>query len=436
MKKTFLGLILQITLKFIGIFTGIFVSRWVVQNVSESSLSDYYIAGAYVLTIVSIIDLGISRLVQKFYTNPHKDSEVSKFWSSMQFFRILTFFLGVFIISLTYKISGISDLKLIYTIFIINFILVVDLSYRSIVDSKGIGWQYSLTDLISKIILVFLIFNASLFQVFNLDPLNYFLFVSIISYSIGLITDVIWQRKYTKLSKISINDLGKYTKKLLLLGFIIAIVALYTVTDKIFLKRFGFSDFEINSYGNAYKLYELLLVIPGLIVPVLASRAKFEIDNSFSVFLQNLQNYINLKTSLKLNRQKFSFIFYLLISTVISVLVSLFIFNISPFAIQIIDPALKYSLSIDILKILSISLPFASIAVFVSYFMIFIHLEKYDLIVAIITFIFTITCYYYGIKQFGAFGAAWSTVLLYLCDLSIKGLIFMFSKKIGNYFNP
>jgi hypothetical protein len=193
---------------------------------------------------------------------------LSNFWTTTVALRLASYLVGLILIFFTYRLSQTSDLISVIGIFTAQFILLADLAFRSIADSNNKSWQFSVTDLLGKLILVGLMFVSV--QFFRPSIIG-FAAISILAYSISLLADAFWQRKNYSWGKFDLNIIKVEIGAIGFLTLADIINGLYSKTDLLFLRYFNFDLFQVASYSNAYKLFEIATIIPGLTMPVLAS---------------------------------------------------------------------------------------------------------------------------------------------------------------------
>ncbi len=423
LKKFGAGLIANVSIKLLAVGAGFYTTRWIVSNLSKTQYEQYNLVLAYTAIINSVVGLGIPQLIQKFYTNKHTAEEIAPFWTSFSFLRFSSFFMGLLIILVTYPISQTNNLGLIMGVYTIQFILLFDINYRSICDAKGYAWKFSLTDFGNKLILVSLLIAYPILKP-DVSALFYFVAVSGIAYTIGLLTDSFIHRKLTPLGKVDFELLRRNFKPIIYISLAFIILGIYTTTDKLFLKYFGYSADTINGYANAYKLFETAIIVPALTAPTIASIAKNHLDDKkVTKFGSKIQSWFHGKS----NKAKQQFgtnraiifewsLFTLFIGLISSVGVWLF----GSIAINLIDSSNKYPLAYEILPILGITLIPISLLFFYGNLVIFKDGEKETFIGQILVLILGLLLYVILIPKYGAYGAAIATVLTYTADFLTK----------------
>ena len=264
---------LQLGLKFLSIFFSLLISRWLITNFDASVFKDYTVITAFNGIVLMAITFGIPTIVQKYYTKYTDSSELGDFWATVTGFRLITFLIGLILLWLLYPFIGSANIQAIFLLYVAQFILLADNSYRSIVDSQNRSWQFSMTDLVGKGLLFGFVVLVAVWFKLNLVC---FALLSIAAYGIAFVCDIIWQKKHTPKGKF---HLSLFKVEMRAIGFLTLaemVTALYLKTDVPFLSYLKFSDSNIVSYASAYKLFEIATVIPGLMMPVIASKVKRE----------------------------------------------------------------------------------------------------------------------------------------------------------------
>lgn len=424
-KHILSGIGINIIIKFASIALGILTTRWLVVNASINEYEIFNLSTAYIAMIIPFISWGIPALIQKAYTHYTDVAILSRYWTTYMTIRVGSFFVGLVLVLLTQSLAQTNNFLIIFLIYITQFILITDLSYRTVCDARGKSWQYSLSDLIARVAFVTLLY-LSLWTHFSNILLVYVL-ATIISNAIGLIIDFFVQRKVTPISAFDVQILKDNYKPILYLTVSAIILAFYLNTDKLFLKYFGESAIGINSYFNAYKLFDVILVIPGLSIPVIASVVIKKIK-------QNQLSFIGYKIASKfkikpLHNQNIIISEWLIIACAIATFSYIGVSLLGKHLILIIDPQLKYPDSIPILYILALAIFPVSVGQFFGVLNIFNNGELYEFYTSIIVGIITILSYITFISWFGTTGAAVSTLICFSVDCLLKIYFFFKLKK-------
>ena len=391
-------MILQVGIKFLAIACGIFVARWLNNNLSIQENADYAVIVSFNSTLLLIMTLGIPTLTQKFYTNIEDKKILANYWATSVWIRLFSFILSLFIILGTYQMIGIKDLYLTLGIFTAQFILLADQVYRSICDAGNRSWQFSTTDLIGKIILVAGLYGS---YFFFKPTLWVFAILSILAYFICISLDLIWQKKDTTWGKF---DIGIIKSELGAIGFLSLsdiINGLYSKTDILFLKNQTVTNIDLVSYSNGYKLFEIVTIISGLTMPVLGSRLirKLNVDKS--------------------SRSEFPK--YYALVTFAGIIIGLGTVLFSGIAAWIIDPNGIYIQTKNVLILLSVVIMILFPTLLSSDLLNISGNEKKQFWSKIITAIVAIISYIILIPMFGIWGAGYATIIFFVLECVVKG---------------
>jgi O-antigen/teichoic acid export membrane protein len=427
LKKFSLSLVLTILIKFVSIALGLYTARWSINYIPSRDLADFNIILGFITTIVTIITFGLPVIIQRHYTNTKSPEKDGNFWTTAMFVRLFSFPIGILLCVVFVGLTGVNNLPLTLATFCMSFVLISDLSFRSITDAKGNSWQYSLSDLVGKIALVvFLIFSINT----SLPYPKVYLFIgsSILAYLIALLIDGIWQKKHYTFGKLNFDLLKKLSKPIFYFSLIATLTALYSSTDKIFLGRFGFPAEVINGYSNAYKLFEIAVVVIGLSTPMLASYAKNQIQNKNLGRLENYFKKLTQKLGIDFSDKKIKFCTYLLANIIIGTMSSIGLFLIGPLVLKFIDSSNLYPQAYVYLPILAIGVIPLSVVLYLGYMIGLYGGEKYEMFNYIFVCSFGLLLYTILIPRFGGVGAAIATNCIFVCDILGKSYIIFRNK--------
>lgn len=395
-------LIANIIFKFLAVGIGFYTSYWLNKNLSPTELKDYnLIVASYSPLILTVIDFGIVALIQKYYTNHKNKEKLANAWTTFNFLRILSYFLGLVLILFTFPLSKVDDLGLIFLLFSAQFILIFDHNYAAVCNAKGRTWQFSLVDFLTKFLLFLFLIAFKPIINSELSGVIYFGIVAIISYSAGMIMDAIWQRRLTKFGKIDFSLIKENLKPMGLLTLAGISTALYLTTDKMFLAHFGEDEFTINGYSDAYKLLEIAVIASGITMPYLATLAKKE--------------FTRMKADIKKIFWKWS-----LVSLILGIVSFAGLVLVGPYIIGLIQQEVEYPDAYKALPILSGALVVVYLNVLYKNLLIFLNKEKYEFITNLITAIVTISLYFILIPKIGFYGAAIASLVSYTTALAGK----------------
>lgn len=404
----------QTFIKIIATALGLYTTRWLISHTTGTDYNSYLVVIDYAQIILAVIDLGIPKIVQKFYTNNQNDSEIAAFWTAFTWLRVLSYFLGIVLIGLSFRFSSVDNLGLILAIFSLQFILVSDLAFRSICDARGHTWQFSLTDLANRLLLVFGLIAYDVLKLGS-NGLNYFLIVTAVSYVFGILADSIWQRKYYSFGPLDLGILKQYARPIIYLALSGFTVATYFQTRKIILNNYGYDADIVNGFGNAEKIFTLVGIVPGLTMPMIASKVKKRLDLGQ---LSILGEWFKLKFKWSVTKSILSE--WLTYTFILSLVLTIGTLLFGPLIIWLIDTQGKYMSAYQVLPILSLGiLPF-TVVIFLANLIIFLNGEKYELYGTAILAVIGLSLYFLLIPTGGVYGASWASVLVFFADLALK----------------
>ena len=434
MLKKFFAIGSTIFIKFLSVFIAIYINRWLTNpdNLLPSELRQFNLILVYNSILLGILSLGIPSLVQKFYTIEKDEKKYSTFWTTILILQSFLYILGLFLIVLIFSFSNIQNLALFLSLFTMQYVLQIDGNFRSICDTFGRSWQFSLTDFFAKLVIFFLLLISG-FVKLSIPYINYFVYASVYVYVIQFFVDWFWQRKYTLISKFDFSIIKDNLNFFLYTGLISLLIGLYSTTDKWFIDFFGYSEYVLNGYSIAFKIIETLIIIPSLSVPIIASMAKKEVDNYLqnpnlfqSKILDKIRRYPFFKN---LNNTHYIYVKWLLVSLFIGVFSSLILFVFKEFIISVIDSQrIYFKEAKDSLSILLYTLVPVSIIFYINLILIFLNKEKQSFFIMLFITIFTIILYYFLISEYGHIGAAIASLISISIDSIIR--LFFFYKTV------
>jgi O-antigen/teichoic acid export membrane protein len=404
--------ILQVLIKLMAAAIGIYLFRWLNDFLSIDERALLATMVALTTSLIGLMDFGLGRIIQKFFTNQHDKSEIGNFWSTMFWLRGGTYVFSLLLLLILGPLFGIRDLGLLLGLYSAQFVLVFDTHYRALFDARGEGFVFSITDLIGRIAMAILIF-LMVSKVFFVSGIWAYIFVSGVSYIVTILLDAFYQRKNTPSGKFDIEVIKSNKTQIMYLFLAAFLASIYTRSDILILNFFGVPKVDIGGYDNAFKLYEICLIIPGIMMPTIASHLKKQINKLelASAKKQLLRKYIGLSFGLGLA-------------------CSIGIFLFGRFGLGIIGASVKYPISLEILPILGISFLFLPVIILISYLFVFFEYERLELKSVFAVAVFAILAYYFGVKNYGAIGAGIANVSLLGFDLLYKG--YLFRKHIWN----
>jgi O-antigen/teichoic acid export membrane protein len=423
LKKFGAGLIVQVGVKILAAGLGFFSTRWLITTLSVQDYSTYNLILAYNATLLMGLWFGVPHIIQKYYTNEQDTEKLKNFWTTFAVFRFGTYFVGLAIILLTFRLSQTNELGLIIGLYTAQFILIADFAYRSVCDALGTAWKFSITDFLGKFILVVLLYTLSALSITN-NFLVLFILLSIGSYTFALILDSLWHRKYTRFGSFDISILKKNARPITFLSISYVSYALYYTTVPLFIKYFGFGEITVNSYSNAYKFFEIATIVPGLTMPTIASMVKKRIDSENLVL--PFHKVFSKEGFIASNIKKLIYIEWWFVTLAIGLCTGLGLFIFGPFAIRLIDPDLLYPEAIPALRLIAIIHIPQSIMYMTTVLNVLYDGERFDMYASIVLAILAITLYVTLIPLYGLYGGIIALISVFTVDFFIKFGIFYF----------
>ena len=406
------GLLYGIFFKFLAVGLGFYTTYWINNYLAVPDQSRYHLITAYTPVILSLLSFGINGIIQKSYTNITDKQKLQDIWATFNFFRICTYFLGLLIVALTYRLANIENFLLVFLLFSAQFILIADQTYLSVCNSYNRNWQFTLVDFITKgLVAGFLVLAVFLNRSSGFN-LYYLAVVLLFSYAFGMLLDAIWQRKDTRWGKIDLNLIKENRPVIISLTVTTMLTAVFLTTDRLVLERFASKE-DFNGYSNAYKLFEIGIIVPSLITPAIASDFKRGLDK-ISDTASKIRYFL-----------KYNFFIFLF-----GLVVSIGFVATSPLVLMLIQRKHHFESAYQSAPILGLAL----LTLFVSYFnkqvLIFIGEDKKVMYSVITTAIFSVMFYFLLIPSWRHYGAAIATVLGFSLDMGLKfWFLFRFLKK-------
>lgn len=416
-KKIGIGLIIQIGIKLVTVLIGIFTAQWSIRNIPENQLADLYTLIGLNAIVLTVIFLGIPELLHKLYTLNEENNQNPAIWSTYQFLRIVSFGVGLILF-----LAALPLLQIEYSWFPIvvysgAFVVLWDLNYKSITDAMGNSWQFSVSDLVSKCFFLILLILFDVLNVNEVLPVMYFAVAGLCSFLLAFIIDSIWQRSHIIWAKPDITVLIENKNTIVNLSIISIVSAFYLYSDRLFLRIFDINNADIVSYSNAYRLIEIIIVVPVLIAPIISSFVKKNIQSGEPKRYELIMNSYFKKCNLT---PPHTIIMHAIALILFGIGLSFGVLLVAPLLIRLIDIQLVYPQSIPILIMLSSILSIVTCHYYLRFIMIFYHYEHIDLRNSVIICVATLLLYVLLIPTFGIFGAAVATVISYFADFSLR----------------
>ena len=118
--------------KFLAVGFGFYTTYWINNYLTVEDQASYNLITAYTPMILYFLGFGINEIIQKYYTNTTSKEVLQNVWTTFNFLRICSYFIGLLIIVLTYRIVKIENFLLLLLLFSAQFVLVA-------IVIKGIG---------------------------------------------------------------------------------------------------------------------------------------------------------------------------------------------------------------------------------------------------------------------------------------------------------
>jgi O-antigen/teichoic acid export membrane protein len=397
----------QILARLVVLFFGLLSSRWLISNFSPDEYKEYTIIADSVNTIIlTIITIALPNIIHKFYTNQdfaeeHKQ-KFADFWTTITILRFVTYLVGLGLLVVFWYIDVIHSFDIAILLFTAQFILLADLNYRTVCDSLNRSWQYGLTDMISKGVLVILLYGFARF--FLLDSVvYYYAFAAIGAYGLAVLIDFFWQHKYTPWGRFDVSIIRENLRSILFITGTNIITVTYLFSSQLFLDFFEIPAEDINAFSNAYnRTFLTLATIPTIITPNIASLFKKTYD----------------KQGFQAARK------YIVYTLGFGVIYTVAIMIGGPIVLKLIDPQDLYANSYGLFFIIGSVMIFYPFLFLMADIFVFFHKEKYQLFAGSTLAVFGIIFQVSLIPWLGVLGSALSFLGVMVLDLIIKIALF------------
>jgi len=422
------SLLIQTTIKIIATSIGIFTTAWLISESTVSSYANYTVIFGFVTLIQTTLVFGIPRIIQKTFTNLKDKKEQGKVWSALALLRLFSYFLGILFILIFISLTSIRDVNLTILIFSAQFIILTDEAFRGVCDARGETWKYSLTDFLEKFLFtIFLLLYSHTEFLNQIHPIWFFSMFSIFTRSLMLLADYTVQNHNIEWQKPSFKVFKQNQKAITYLTVTSIFIALVRGTQLI-LDFLGVSDNDLGIYFNANKLYMISLILPGMTVPMLASRVRKNLlENKLSFLGKKLKKYkISDTNSILIEWIVYTF----LVGIVAFVLTSIF----SPIGIFLIDSQSKFpfwsTVFLTVILLSGLILYFPNLLI--SNLMTLSHYESYEFLSTALTAILGILINLSLGYWFGVNGVAFGVSLTAILDICIRSFFFIKILKNGD----
>lgn len=418
-KPFFRKTLLQVGFKILAVSMGIFTLKWFnnLDYLSRDLADEYSKQLAFNSIIIGIFSFGISSVIQKEFTNSFDQIRRANVVKTFNILRLGTYVASIILIYLLYVLNlydfgYISTLLpkgniwFIIAVFSTQFVMFSDINFRSIADATARSWVFSFTDLLSKVCYVSLLYiSISMLPQLSANSSMIAIALSgIIGNTIFLVFDYWYYTKDLPKANFDINLIKDNLSTMIYVGLIGLYTGIVSKLDVILLKG---EPGYVRSYSLAYQIFETIMIIPNITMPVLATHIKRSVD-------------------LKPHWPK-----YLALILLLGLGLSLTGLYGANLLLWITLASVTYPLSSLIMPIFLLGfIPAFGISLLHN-LMVFEGLEKIETYSLICVGIVIISGYFYFIPIYGVYGAAYVTIAGMYLELIIK-LINYYRLKIRN----
>lgn len=283
-KATLVKTVLQVGLKIAAVGLGIFTLRWFNNTDYVSKvLADEYSKILALNSIVSgFLALGISNVIQKTFTNSDNAQTKSDTLFTFNILRAASLILGIAMVSLAFWLNlrvetigallQLNEYKLVVGLFTLQFFLFSDLNFRSVADSTGRSWLYSLTDFASRLLYVGLLYGLVLIVPINYENIINIILISgfVANFGTLVVDNYLYTRDLPK-PNFDWKHVRDNMSTIIYIGSVGAFIGLFARFDTIILSG---QTGVVRGYSAAYQIFETLQIVPAITMPVLASHIK------------------------------------------------------------------------------------------------------------------------------------------------------------------
>ncbi len=404
----------QIIMKGLALVLGLIPQRFINnENIPTTDRVGIELVLTINAILFSFIDIGITNILYKSYTIETDKTKIAKIWTFAFIARIVMYFVGLLILFILYsfdwfKLGNINQL-IIFGIYTSQYLLIFDSNYKSIADTKNTTFKFTLSDLITKILIAtFLI----ILPLISKDYLNIrtYIIVNIFMYILTNVVDYNFQKEFISWSFPNLEIFKTNYKTILTLMFTGLISTLYAKVPIYFVEQ----GKDIISFGIASKTFDLLLIIPSLIIPIVSSDFVKKIKDADSA------------TNKELLLKK-----HLLFSFVIGVFCFVLCILLS-YPILYLTNSLRFENAVQYTLLFSINFLFQPVLYFIGSTNFLFSLNKFLILNITILFIIAIPIYYLAYNYFGVVGLISSLTIINIIDLILK-LSYLKHKKNSLY---
>jgi len=401
-----------------ALLVSLLISRWLFANLETTDLAVYFLGLAYLGLILQPLNFGIYSLIYKFYTNEQYKPQLPQIWTTLNLFRLATFIFALILVLASYPLVNSlrpEHLPIILLLFVSQILVELDYHYRAVCNAKGNIWQFSLTDLINKL-LVLLGLVSGVWLITTNQGLVFYLIILGFANLVTLIIDAVWQRAHTQWGRWNWQLIKDHWPTMIFLGTSGLLVAAYENLDRLILDYVHTPKELITAYANVYtNVLDKAKIIVSLIIPILAS--------NFHKTLSKAQNQAVPRSPLKWvgNKQKLKILSLNLgVTFVVALVITLGTLTVAPIILRFVDSEQKYMLDGLTFTILVSSLLPYFLNMFLAIILNLSSQEKTNLVIELSILILTIAGYWLIIPSSGPLGAATVTFLSYLTGFVIR----------------
>jgi O-antigen/teichoic acid export membrane protein len=411
-------LITGVGIKILSLFVGLYTMRWLNTNLSPSELKSFFLSLFFTGSFLTISTLGLANILNRIILEKEINSnKFDKLWINSILVQSIISFFGLFVMYFVSLYNPVLPFGILILIYVAQYFLAIDGSIKIITDYNNSTWTFTLTDLISKLlILASLLFYSKYYL--NVNNILVYGLIILFCAVFQFLLDIIIQRKNINWVKPDFGMLLDYKAEIIQFTLITLALVFASNSDRWFLSNFKVSDYAINGYVNAYNLYTIVTMLETFVLPALYFNMLKGKDNTKSV------NELVLKSKW----------FYLILS--LSVFSAIGFKIASGLLLPIINKNGEYlAYSYQVVDFLAILLIFNSSSNLLSHLLIFKNKVKYEFIAVVIFLVSTVLLYLYLIPQFGHVGAAIASLAGYVINFIYKAIVTAYFSNKNHYVN-
>jgi O-antigen/teichoic acid export membrane protein len=272
--KKILNIGLALFFKLITLVTSVYTLRWVNINFDINLNSSFIYFTSVVSIVLTVTSFGLGPLIQIEYLKEveKKVNNYKSLWNINIGLQLITMICLLVIFNSLFLINLININIFFLSILVVTLCtLAIDGNYKSISDINGNVARFTVTETISKILILLGLFIITFYFKGNIAISAYFILLLFCAlFQLGLdiyFNNQFWFNIELNIKK-SILILKKYKSILLQLSLSTFLIAISATTDKWFLFSNGYKE-ELIGYSNIYKLLELTFVLESIIFPTL-----------------------------------------------------------------------------------------------------------------------------------------------------------------------